>query len=155
MLFCVDGGQLYTKTSLLSSSCSFPAPQHMAFAGRTVAVVNDLTMDEQLYLYESCRKLKHALRHGGDLSEFKIADEDVAVYMIFMEDSTRTKESFRNAAKFHSVKLNDFDCKQASFSKKESLTDTVKMLFGYSCKQTIFILRTKMEVPFTLLDRTL
>jgi aspartate carbamoyltransferase len=117
----------------------------MAFAGRTVAVVNDLTMDEQLYLYESCRKLKHALRHGGDLSEFKIADEDVAVYMIFMEDSTRTKESFRNAAKFHSVKLNDFDCKQASFSKKESLTDTVKMLFGYSCKQTIFILRTKME----------
>lgn len=28
---------------------------HMAFAGRTVAVVNDLSVDEQLYVYEQTR----------------------------------------------------------------------------------------------------
>eukprot|EP00667_Euglena_gracilis_P007396 EG_transcript_7470 len=124
----------------------------MAFAGRTVAVVNDLSVDEQLYVYEQTRQLKQALKSGGDLQRFKILDEDVAVYLLFMEDSTRTKESFRNAAKFHGVKLNDFDCKQASFNKKESLTDTIKMLFGYSYKRTIFVLRTKMEGVCTWLD---
>jgi len=127
----------------------------MPFAGRTVAVVNDLSVDEQLYLYEHTRRLKQALQNGEDLQQFKILDEDVAVYLIFMEDSTRTKESFRNAAKFHGVKLNDFDCKQASFNKKESLTDTAKMLFSYSCKRTVFVMRTKMEGVCTWLDSSL
>lgn len=38
-----------------------------------------------------------------------------AVYTIFMEDSTRTKESFRNAAEFHGLKVNVFDAKTSSF----------------------------------------
>jgi len=32
-----------------------------------------------------------------------------------MEDSTRTKESFRNAAEFHGLKVNVFDAKTSSF----------------------------------------
>jgi aspartate carbamoyltransferase len=62
-----------------------------------------------------------------------------------LEDSTRTKESFRNAAKFHDAKVNDFQAQTSSITtKKESITDTVKMLFGYS-RRSIFIVRSKLE----------
>ena len=40
---------------------------------------------------------------------------EAAVYTVFMEDSTRTKESFRNAAEFHGLKVNVFDAKTSSF----------------------------------------
>ncbi|MFP4363274.1 MAG: aspartate carbamoyltransferase [Spirochaetia bacterium] len=114
------------------------------FKGRTIAVVNDLTIDEQIYLYEQTRLLKDAVINGKDLSRFKLEDPEYGVYLFFMEDSTRTKESFRNAAKFHNLKVNDFQAQTSSFNKKESITDTVKMLFGYSPK-SLFIIRSKLE----------
>ena len=42
------------------------------FSGRTVSVVRDLSVDEQVYLYEKTRRLKSAIQEGGDLSEFRI-----------------------------------------------------------------------------------
>lgn len=114
------------------------------FAGRTISVVRDLSVDEQIYLYEATRRLKKALRDGTDTSEFRIDRPELGVYLFFMEDSTRTKESFRNAAKFHGVKVNDFVAEHSSFNKKESITDTIKMLVGYS-NQSIFIIRSKLE----------
>ncbi|MCG8453519.1 MAG: aspartate carbamoyltransferase [Spirochaetales bacterium] len=112
--------------------------------GRTLAVAGDLSVEEQRYLYEKTRALKEAWRTGGDLEPFRVDDPELGVYLMFLEDSTRTKESFRNAACFHNVKLNVFDANTSSFKKSESIVDTVKMLYGYS-RRSIFIMRTKTE----------
>ena len=114
------------------------------FKGRTIAVVNDLSLDEQVYLFEKTRDLKKAVREKKNLSSFKIDDPNTSIYLIFIEDSTRTKESFRNAGNFHNVKLNTFDAKSSSFNKKESFADTFKMLCGYS-EFSIFIIRSHKE----------
>ncbi|MBN2618626.1 MAG: bifunctional aspartate carbamoyltransferase catalytic subunit/aspartate carbamoyltransferase regulatory subunit, partial [Spirochaetales bacterium] len=114
------------------------------FFGRTIAVVEDLSIDEQLYLYEKTKELKRTISEGGDLSSFKLNDPDFGIYLMFFESSTRTKESFRNAAKFHNVKLNNFDVNSSSFNKSESILDTVKMLYGYS-DRSMFIMRTAQE----------
>jgi aspartate carbamoyltransferase len=112
--------------------------------GRTLAVAGDLSVDEQRYLYRKTRAFKEAWANGGDLEPYRVRDPELGVYLMFLEDSTRTKESFRNAASFHDVKLNVFDASTSSFTKSESLVDTVKMLFGYS-RRSIFVMRTKME----------
>lgn len=114
------------------------------FLGRTISVVNDLSFDEQLYLYEKTRELKEKIMKGADVESFKIKDKNAQVYLMFLEDSTRTKESFRNAACFHGLRVHDFDAATSSFNKKESMTDTVKMLAGYA-SSSIFIMRTKQE----------
>jgi aspartate carbamoyltransferase len=114
------------------------------FKGRTVAVVNDLSLDEQRYLYRKAGELKRAVLSGGDAAEFKIDDNDYSVYLIFMEDSTRTRESFRNAAKFLGARTNVFDAATSSFNKNESITDAVKMLYGYS-DESCFVIRSKLE----------
>merc|ERR1719183_1293808 len=115
------------------------------FKGRTVGIVNDLTKREQWYLYMKTRELKEAIRTEGDLDRFRLRNPESAVYTIFMEDSTRTKESFRNAAEFHGMKVNVFDAKTSSFQKNETITDTIKMLVGYSYGQSTFVVRSKLE----------
>lgn len=114
------------------------------FFGRTIAVVQDLTIAEQLYLYNKTRELKYAILNNKDLTTFKLNDADFGIYLMFFESSTRTKESFRNAAKFHNVKLNNFDVSSSSFNKNESILDTIKMLYGYS-RKSMFIMRTAQE----------
>jgi hypothetical protein len=125
------------------SSLNVHPDTHMksVFAGRTIAVVNDLSRDEQLYLYRKTAQLKKKYLSNEDVSEFRISDPDMSAYLIFMENSTRTKESFRNAVQFHDIKLNVFDPGTSSFTKQESFSDTIKMLFGYS-KRSLFIMRT-------------
>mmetsp|Transcript_61542 Transcript_61542/g.144190 ORF Transcript_61542/g.144190 Transcript_61542/m.144190 type:complete len:618 (-) Transcript_61542:275-2128(-) len=115
------------------------------FQGRTIAIVNDLSMNEQWYVYHKTRELKEAFRNGQDLDRFRLQNREAAVYTIFMEDSTRTKESFRNAAEFHGLKVNVFDAKTSSFQKNETITDTIKMLCGYSTGQSLFVIRSKVE----------
>lgn len=114
------------------------------FKGRTVAVVNDLGADEQLYLYRKARELKEAALAGRDLSAFRLDERDYQVYLIFMEDSTRTRESFRNAAEFLGSRVNVFDAATSSFNKNESIADTVKMLAGYA-SDSAFVIRSKLE----------
>lgn len=115
------------------------------FLGRSITVVNDLSLDEQLYLYRKTREIKEAVISDGDVSEYRTGEQDLGLYLLFLEDSTRTKESFKNAAKFHGVRVNNFDVQASSIvTKKESITDTVKMLFGYSSR-SIFIVRSKLE----------
>lgn len=114
------------------------------FKGRTIAVINDLSTDEQIYLYNKTRALKAAIATNTDLSEFKINNPEIRVYLLFLEDSTRTKESFRNAANFHNVQLNVFDAQSSSFNKMESYADTMRMLCGYG-GYPIFIIRSKHE----------
>ncbi len=115
------------------------------FLGRSICVVRDLNLDEQIYLYDKTRELKDAVANGRDTSNYRIEDSRLGIYLFFLEDSTRTKESFRNAAKFHGTKVNDFQVGSSSIAtKKESITDTVKMLFGYS-DRSLFIVRSKLE----------
>ena len=116
------------------------------FLGRTLQVVRDLSRDEQLYLYEKTRALKRALVDGDTqvLTSFSVRQPDVGAYLFFLEESTRTKESFRNAIQFHGLRLNDFNPGGSSFKKKESITDTFKMLVGYS-RQSLFVVRTSLE----------
>ncbi len=124
------------------------------FVGRNISVVRDLTSDEQMYLYQAARKIKHAVMKGEGVDSFRNANPDIGSYLVFLEDSTRTKESFRNAVKFHGMKVNDFDGKSSSIAKKETLTDTVRMLYGYSA-QSIFIVRSAQEGTCTWLHRSL
>ncbi|MCE1206659.1 MAG: aspartate carbamoyltransferase [Spirochaetia bacterium] len=124
------------------------------FKGRTIAVVNDLSIDEQRYLYQKTRELKHLVSTGGDYRHFKLNDPDYQVYLIFMEDSTRTRESFRNASKFLGARTNIFDAASSSFNKNESITDAIKMLYGYS-SDSCFIMRTKLEGTCRWLEEAL
>lgn len=125
-----------------------------AFSGRTIQVVRDLHPDEQWYLYAKTRELKQAMRGEGNLDSFRLNEPDLGMYLFFMEDSTRTKESFRNAGKFHGIKMNDFDAKNSSFQKKESITDTIKMLTGYSAR-SIFVVRSRIEGTCRWLEASL
>jgi len=119
--------------------------QQHPFKGRTLATVNDFRIPEQWYVYQKTRELKEAVRSGGDLTKFRLNNQECAVYTIFMENSTRTKESFRNAAEFHCMKVNMFDTMTSSFTKNETITDTIKMLCGYSIGQSLFVIRSKVE----------
>jgi len=124
------------------------------FYGRSVSVVHDLTADEQWYLYRKTAEIKAAILDNGDLSAYRYGDKDLSVYLIFLEDSTRTKESFRNAALFHEATVSDFDVAHSSFNKKESLTDTLKMLVGYS-RRSVFIIRSTVEGVTRALEVTI
>ncbi len=124
------------------------------FKGRSICLVNSLTVDEQRYLYRKAREFKTELAGGGSADRFRIADLDYSAYLIFLENSTRTRESFRNAAKFHRVRTNMFDSATSSFAKNESITDTIKMLIGYA-PESCFVIRSKLEGVCTWLDHHL
>ena len=115
------------------------------FLSRTVAVIADLSLDEQIYLYEKTRQLKQALQQKDQsiLNQFRINDPDLGIYEVFLEDSTRTKESFRNAAEFHRARTKIFDATHSSFNKQESYSDAFNMLIGY--ENAIFVIRSKLE----------
>ncbi|WP_020611629.1 bifunctional aspartate carbamoyltransferase catalytic subunit/aspartate carbamoyltransferase regulatory subunit [Sediminispirochaeta bajacaliforniensis] len=115
------------------------------FQGRTLAVIRDFSQEERLYLFSHTRRLKQALLEGDrkTVDEYRIDDGDFGIYEVFLEDSTRTKESFKNAAQFHGVKLNSLDVGHSSINKKESYADTFNTLCGYDNK--IFIVRSTLE----------
>ncbi|MBN2508770.1 MAG: aspartate carbamoyltransferase [Spirochaetales bacterium] len=124
------------------------------FRGRSLEVVNSFSVAEQMYLYERTRELKLKTLRGEDVDYFRIQDNALSVYIMFLEDSTRTKESFINAARFHGARVNVFNPHTSSFNKKESITDTVKMLFGYA-DRSLFVVRSKEEGLCSWLDEAL
>lgn len=115
------------------------------FRGRSLTAIRDLNRDERLYLYRRTRRLKEAIA-GDDQEEidrFRINNPDFGMYEIFLEDSTRTRESFKNAALFHRIKLSELNAGSSSFNKKESYADTIANLVGYGNR--VFVLRTSLE----------
>ncbi len=115
------------------------------FAGRSLAVIDDLSIEERKYLFEKTRELKKAIQDDDKkaMDKFRIDDADFGIYEVFLESSTRTKESFRNAAKFHHAKLSDLSVESSSFNKGESYVDTFNTLAGY--QNSIFVVRSKVE----------
>ena len=119
--------------------------QQNVFASRSLCVIEDFTKEERLYLFEQTKILKKAMEEQNEevLSRFRINDLDFGIYEVFLEDSTRTKESFRNAANFHHAKVSELNSDSSSFNKGESYADTFNTLSGYA--NTIFIIRSKVE----------
>lgn len=115
------------------------------FKGRSLNVIEDFSIEERRYFFRKVAELKKAIVTGDEatMDRFRIADPDFGIYEVFLEDSTRTKESFRNAAKFHHAKVSELLCSSSSINKGESYADTFNMLSGYS--NTIFIVRSKVE----------
>lgn len=115
------------------------------FSGRSLCVIDDFSVEERRYLFSRTRELKNAIMEGRTdiMDAFRINDQDYGIYEVFLEDSTRTKESFRNAAKFHHVKVSELNVDSSSFTKGESFADTFNTLCGYS--NAIFIIRSKVE----------
>lgn len=126
----------------------------MPLRGRSITVVGDLSPDEQWFLYRKTAELKRLWTQGGDIRPFRIDRSELAAYLMFFEDSTRTKESFRNAALFHGLTSNVFDTGSSSFNKKESLSDTLKMLVGYN-RESLFVIRSTLEGVCRHLDEHL
>lgn len=115
------------------------------FKERSLTVADDFSKDEQVYLFQKTKELKEAWANQDykKLDTFRINNKDFGVYEVFLEDSTRTRESFRNAAKFHGVKLSMFNADTSSFNKKESFADGFMTMAGYN--NHIFIIRSKLE----------
>lgn len=116
-----------------------------SFKGRSLCVIDDFTKEERLYLFSKVRDLKKAAAAEDKAAEdrFRINDPDFGIYEVFLEDSTRTKESFRNAANFHHAKLTEMSADSSSFNKGESYADTFNTLCGYNNR--IFVIRSKVE----------
>ncbi|MGM0431972.1 MAG: aspartate carbamoyltransferase [Spirochaetota bacterium] len=123
------------------------------FKGRSLAVIKDLTDEERLYLFSKTRELKEAMAEQDveRIDAFRIDNPDFGMYEVFLEDSTRTRESFKNAAKFHRAKLSSLSTDSSSFNKGESYADTFNTLAGYD--NSIFIVRSKIEGVCTWLER--
>ena len=115
------------------------------FKGRSLTIIDDLSIEERKYLFQKTRELKKAIEDGNkkEMDKFRINNADFGIYEVFFESSTRTKESFRNAANFHYVKLNDLIADHSSFNKGESYADTFNTLIGYG--NSIFIIRSTIE----------
>lgn len=115
------------------------------FKGRSLTIIDDLSIAERKYLFQKTRELKTAIEEGNKekMNAFRINDVDFGIYEMFLEPSTRTKESFRNAAAFHCVKVSDLVADSSSFQKGESYADTINTLIGY--RNSIFIIRSTVE----------
>lgn len=124
------------------------------FLAKTCDVIRSLSLDQQRYIYEKTKELKQAIQDKNIslLDKFKINDPTFGIMEVFLENSTRTKESFRNAIAFHNVKGAIFDVWSSSINKKESYADTFNMLAWYENK--IFIVRSKLEGLCTWLGKT-
>ncbi len=112
------------------------------FQGRSLSSISDFNRSERLYLYRQTRLLKEAIG-TPEAERFRIGDGDFGMYEIFLEDSTRTRESFKNAALFHRIKFAELHTETSSFNKKESYADTIANLVGYDNR--VFVLRTPLE----------
>jgi aspartate carbamoyltransferase len=115
------------------------------FKGRSLCVIDDFSKEERLYFFSQVKKLKDAVTADdrATIDSFRINDPDFGIYEVFLEDSTRTKESFRNSANFHHVKLTEMNTEHSSFNKSESYADTFNTLCGYNNR--IFVIRSKVE----------
>lgn len=115
------------------------------FKERSFCVSADYSIDEKKYLFQKTKELKDAWYKNDreKLDSFRINDMDYGIYEVFLEDSTRTRESFRNAAKFHGVKLSIFNSDSSSFNKQESYVDGFMTLAGYN--NHVFIVRSRLE----------
>jgi len=141
-------------------------------AGRSIQVFGDVAFEELLYMFERVRILKRksgrAIEDDSEAPPLaKVVDAgvderlgeldriDSCVYLMFMDGSTRTRESIRNAARYHQVKVCEFSAETSSFQKNETFQDTMKMLINYSIKRTVVVIRARVEGVCRMLESSM
>ncbi len=70
---------------------------------------------------------------------------DSTAFLIFQENSTRTKESFRIAFDYCSIPVINVETETSSLKKGETLYQTIETLSNYA-KKTIFVIRTNTRL---------
>ena len=123
---------------------------------RSITVIDDLSLEERMFLYDYVNELKQEALKANDLSKYVLIRKtpmDLKANLVFLEDSTRTDQSFQNALMFHYIPYSDFDVTRSSFNKNETYYDTFKTLMGYG--SSIFIVRSKLEGVCRWLDNSL
>ncbi|MEL3909171.1 MAG: bifunctional aspartate carbamoyltransferase catalytic subunit/aspartate carbamoyltransferase regulatory subunit [Treponemataceae bacterium] len=115
------------------------------FEARSLTVIEDFSIEARKYLFEKTRVLKKAIEENDTttIDSFRINDRNLGIYEVFLEPSTRTRESFKNAMEFHNAKVSSLAVESSSFNKGESYADTFNTLAGYN--NSIFIVRSKLE----------
>ena len=115
------------------------------FKGRSLNIIEDFSIEERRYLFHKVMELKKAILENDQAKqdEFRINDPDFGIYSVFLENSTRTRESFKNAAKFHHAKVSELLTSGSSINKGESYSDTFNTISGY--QNCIFIVRSTVE----------
>ncbi len=115
------------------------------FKGRSLNIIEDFSIEERRYLFKKVMELKKAILENdrAKQDEFRINDPDFGIYSVFLENSTRTRESFKNAAKFHHAKVSELLTSGSSINKGESYSDTFNTIAGY--QNSIFIVRSTVE----------
>ncbi len=115
------------------------------FKGRSLNIIEDFSIEERRYLFEKVFELKKAILEGNEAvqNQFRINDPDFGIYSVFLENSTRTRESFKNAAKFHHAKVSELLIGGSSINKGESYADTFNTISGY--QNQIFVVRSTVE----------
>ena len=125
------------------------------FIGRSLDIIESFTTSELLYLLNKSKELKQAIldQNQEQIDNFRIDNNEYNhIYDVFIENSTRTKESFRNAISFHRMQVLDLMAESSSLKKLESYTDTFNNLIGYGNR--IFIIRSNLEGVCRHLDRS-
>src|SRR5574344_214060 len=99
--------------------------ENNVFKGRSLTVIEDFSIEERRYFFQKVNELKNAIISGDEVTQdkFRINDPDFGIYEVFLEDSTRTKESFRNASEFQQVKVSELMTGSSSINTGESFAD--------------------------------
>lgn len=79
--------------------------------------------------------------------------ENWSSFLIFQENSTRTKESFKIALDFHQIEAINIDVPYSSFEKGETMFQTLQTLRQYNQK-SIFIIRSSAKLPKIHIDNS-
>ena len=77
--------------------------------------------------------IKSMLMDEKTVDSFRINDRNIGAYLVFLEPSTRTEHSFKNASEFHNIKVTTFNADSSSFKNKaESISDSILNLQQYN-----------------------
>jgi aspartate carbamoyltransferase catalytic subunit len=100
-----------------------------AFRGRSVVSAEDFTKAEILALLDAARRFDAGASGGAPVP---VSLQGRILGLLFFEPSTRTRLSFESAMlRLGGAVLGFSDARMSSFSKGESLVDTIRVVEGY------------------------
>jgi aspartate carbamoyltransferase catalytic subunit len=99
----------------------------MDFSGRHIISISDFSRDELEHIFKIANEMEKRVKTGSDILKNKI------LATLFFEPSTRTRLSFTSAMYRLGGKVLGFDDPElSSFSKGETLVDTIRVIKSYA-----------------------